>query len=562
MNRFFHRRPKLFSGMIGTLICCLVVFPIVNTGVLSTEALAQVINTEDLDAQVQDQDQDQDQEISTLSKDEKKKMVETGVAQYEQGNWIEARQTLEQAREAFPENFAVPYYLGLIYLKEGQRSAAIAEWQQYVAMDPDSENAMKIRKSLTILLREQAQEYARRAIANEAALPDVPLAENTVAVTPFRNLGSADLAPLGKGMAAMVIHDLTQVGDLQVVERIKLQVLLDEMKLGKSDLVDPQTAPKVGRLLRARNVTAGTFADLEKESLQVASAVVDAEHDKTIGTQDVQGEMKKFYELEKEIACSIVQDLGKDCNDMPKAFEKVHTKSLPAFVAFSQGLDHFDAEEYDQARDKFQDALDEDPDFDLARAALIATPFSAMLLMTTSQLVSSASATGVSSGAAGGAVAASTAGGVSLGTTAAIVGGAALIGGGAAALGGGGGGDETPSPEPTVPDLAGNWRGTWTDSDNNSGDILLSITQDGTNLTGNASVSGSECISTGTISGSVSNTTLDLTITSGSDRASYNATYDVATNGIEGNFNFVAGACAGNTGNFSMTQTGGADVSW
>jgi hypothetical protein len=349
-----------------------------------------------------------------------------------------------------------------------------------------------------------------------------------------------------------------------VVERIKLQVLLDEIELSKSDLVDPQTAPKVGKLLRARNVTAGTLADLEKENLQVASAVVDAEHDKTIGTQDVQGEMKKFYELQKEISCSIVQDLGKDCKDMPKAFDKVHTKSLPAFVAFSQGLDHFDAEEYDQARDKFQDALDEDPDFDLARAALIATPFSAMLLMTTSQLVSSASATGVSSGAAGGAVAASAAGGVSLGTTAAIVGGAALIGGGAAALGGGGGGggDDTPAPAPAVPDVAGNWRGTWTDSDNNSGDIVLSITQDGTNLTGNASVSGSECISTGTISGSVSSTTLDLTITSGSDRASYSATYDASTNGIEGNFNFEAGACAGDTGNFSMTQTGGADVSW
>ena len=558
MNRFFHRRPKVLSGMIGTLIYFLVVFPIVNTGVLSTEALAQVINTDDLDAQVQEQ------EIPTLSKDEKKKLVETGVAQYEQGNWIEARHTLEQAREVFPENFAVPYYLGLIYLKEGQRSAAIAEWQHYVAMDPGSENAMKIRKSLTILLREQAQEYARRAIANEAALPDVPLAENTVAVTPFRNLGSADIAPLGKGMAAMVIHDLTQVGDLQVVERIKLQVLLDEIKLGESDLVDAQTAPKVGRLLRARNVTAGTMADLEKESLQVASAVVDAEHDKTIGTQDVQGEMKKFYELEKEIACSIVQDLGRDCKDMPKAFDKVHTKSLPAFVAFSQGLDHFDAEEYDQARDKFQDALDEDPDFYLARAALIATPFSAMLLMTTSQLVSSASATGVSSGAAGGAVAASAAGGVSLGVTAAIVGGAVLTGGGALALSGGGGGDDDGGGGggDTPYDVSGNWRGTWTDSDNNSGDIVLSITQDGTSLTGNASVSGSECISTGTISGSVSNTTLDLTITSGTDRASYSATYDASTNGIQGNFSFEAGACAGNTGNFSMTQTGGADVSW
>ncbi|XPS87974.1 tetratricopeptide repeat domain protein [Desulfosarcina variabilis str. Montpellier] len=543
--------------MIGTLIYCLVVFPIVNTGVFNTKAMAQVIDTDALDAEAPSK------EIATLSKDEKKALVESGVAQYEQGNWIEARQTLEQAREVFPENFAVPYYLGLIYLKEGQRSAAIAEWQHYVAMDPESENSMKIRKSLTLLLREQAEEYARRAIANEATLTGVPLAENTIAVTPFKNLGSADLGPLGKGMAAMVIHDLSQVGDLQVVERIKLQVLLDEIKLGESNLVETQTAPQVGRLLRARNVTAGTLADLEKENLQIASAVVDAEDDKTIGTQEVQGELKKFYDLEKDIACSIVEDLGKKCSDMPKAFGKVHTESLPAFVAFSQGLEHFDAEEYDAARDKFQEALDEDPDFDLARAALIATPYSAMMLMSTSQLVSSASATGVSSGAAGGAVAASAAGGISLGTTAAIVGGAALIGGGAAALGGGGGGDDGGGSS-DAPDVAGNWRGTWTDSDGNSGDIVLSIEQSGTSLTGNAAVNGSECISTGTISGTISDTTLNVTITSGTDRASFRAPFSENTSDINGTFDFEAGACAGDTGSFSMTQTetGGADVSW
>jgi tetratricopeptide (TPR) repeat protein len=545
--------------MIGALIYCLVMFPVINTGVLNTKAQAQVIDTGLVGTEALAG------EGATMSKDEKKTLVETGVAQYEQGNWLEARQSLEKARVVFPENFAVPYYLGLIYLKEGQRSAAIAEWQQYVAMDPQSENAMKIRKNLTLLLREQAQEYARRAIANEDALPDVPLAANTVAVTPFANLGSADLGPLGKGMAAMVIHDLTQVGDLQVVERIKLQVLLDEIKLGDSELVDAQTAPQVGKLLRAKNVTAGSLADLEKESLQIASVVVNAEQDETIGTQDVQGELKKFYDLEKEIACGIVEDLGKDCSNMPKAFNKIHTKSFPALVAFSHGLDHFDAEEYDAARDKFQEALDEDSDFDLAREALIATPFSAMLVMSSSQLISSASATGISSSAAGSAVAASAAGGVGLGTTAAIVGGAALIGGGAAALGGGGGGDDNGGGggDPT-PDVAGDYRGTWTDSEGNSGEIVISIVQDNTSLSGTASVSDSECISTGNVTGTITPSTnrLNLTITAGADRVSFNAAFDTNTKAMDGSFNFEAGACAGDTGDFSMTLTGGADVSW
>ena len=37
-------------------------------------------------------------------------------------------------------------------------------------------------------------------------------------MTSFNNLGSEDLGPLGKGMAAMLITDLSQVPDLRVVE--------------------------------------------------------------------------------------------------------------------------------------------------------------------------------------------------------------------------------------------------------------------------------------------------------------------------------------------------------
>lgn len=175
-----------------------------------------------------------------------------GVEQYEQGDHDQAQKNLELANKVWPENYAAPYYLGLIYLEQGKRTAAIAKWKQYVEMDPNSENALRIRKNLTLLLRKEARDSAKLAVANEAALIRSPTDKNTVAVSAFKNLGSENIRPLGKGMAALLIYDLSLVPGLQVVERVRLQVLLEELKLGTSGLVDAGTAPKVGQAYNLR----------------------------------------------------------------------------------------------------------------------------------------------------------------------------------------------------------------------------------------------------------------------------------------------------------------------
>lgn len=418
-----------------------------------------------------------------LSARDKENLVRQGVDHYRQGDHEEAQKKLERARTVFPENYAAPYYLGLIYLQKEQRSAAIAQWRQYVAMDPGSENALRIRKNLTILLREEARESARTAMANEAALIRLPADDHTVAVSTFKNLGSDNIKPLGKGMAALLIHDLSLVPGLSVVERVRMQALLEEMKLGTSGLVTAETSPKIGKLLKAKHVTSGSLADLEKEDLQIASAVVDADQVDAVATQEAQGKLNKFYDLEKQIACQIVEDLGKDCDKAPPAFHHIHTKSLAALIFFAVGLDYLDQEKYDQARDSFQKALDEDASFELAQQALLDTPVPGMQYMakdaggvgsgaaaatgtvagtagmgTTDEMIAMAAAHGISADTAGSAIAKrgdlspDAGGGVGIAPVAGIVAGAAAVAGVAVAAGdsGGSGGG---SPAGTGDDL-------------------------------------------------------------------------------------------------------------
>jgi len=575
----------MFIGIVCLMIYFMVEFPIFNSIDVGAAEPANkskgqsqsdshlaitLFRTAQVNLEIFEKTKSPDEQTVKLPEKEEKKLVEQGVVYYQKGEREKAKKTLEFAKLVFPENYTVPYYLGLIYLEEDKRSDAIAEWQQYVLMDPKSEDSLKIQKYLTLLTREEAVENARQAVANEDALLRSPMDDNTVAVTTFKNLGSENLEPLGKGMAAMLIHDLSQIPGLQVVERVNIMTLLQEMNLGTSGLVDQKTAPKLGKLLKSKHVTTGSLTDLDKENLQIFSVVVDAEQIGSIDSLGVKGALKEFYHLEKMIACIIIEDLGRDCNKMPDAFGKIHTKSLAALTAFSVGLDYFDQEKYDEAREEFQKALDEDPKFDLAEEALMSTPLTSMLFITPSQMIITLSHSGASSTAIGSAsddaTVADDGGGLGIfgGTTIAVAGAAAAIGVAMAAGGGGGGDDSSPSPsagQPSVLNLTGDWSGTWSDpTGTGGGNISLSLIQTNNSVTGNVSITGSKCISTGTLSGTVVGNTLESVIQTGTDTASFNA--NCTSTSMNGTLEVTSGSCTGDTGTVSTSITGGITIKW
>src|SRR5689334_25425235 len=91
----------------------------------------------------------------------------------------------------------------------------------------------------------------------------------TIAIAYFdNNTGNAELDPLRKGLADMLITDLGNVGSLQIVERDKLNQVLDEIKLSQSKFIDPRTAQKLGKGLAAEYIMTGSYV-LRGDSLRV-----------------------------------------------------------------------------------------------------------------------------------------------------------------------------------------------------------------------------------------------------------------------------------------------------
>jgi len=153
-----------------------------------------------------------------------------GVAYFQTGDFEHAAETLDDAQTLAPEDPLVAYFRGRTAEAAGDRPRAVEAYNRYIELT--GERPPELLTRLRTLARAQAEEDVRRAIQAETSLGSKALPENTVAVPGYaEGGGNPDLAPLGRGLAVVLISDLSKVADLRVVERERLQVLLDELDL-------------------------------------------------------------------------------------------------------------------------------------------------------------------------------------------------------------------------------------------------------------------------------------------------------------------------------------------
>ncbi len=185
--------------------------------------------------------------------------LKTGIEAFGAEQDVAAVAALEQVRVAAPGEPLVPYYLGLIALRRGDNAEALRQLQQYAREDPEGAAQRELPKTLTLLSSAQLQQEVQAAVAREREVSAAPPEPGSIAVQAFVNRGDEQYRAMAKGLAAMIIADLSKVPGLKVLEREKVQLLLDEMKLGDAGLANPEDAVRSGRLMRAEKVIVGNF---------------------------------------------------------------------------------------------------------------------------------------------------------------------------------------------------------------------------------------------------------------------------------------------------------------
>ncbi len=266
-----------------------------------------------------------------------------------------------------PDNVLGPLVIGACQEQADRYDEAVATYSDFAAQHPNARGVAALRAKAQLALRAAAERTARQALAREAQLALQPPQPATVAVLPLVIAGDSSVQPLSRGLAELITTDLAYIRTLRLLERLQIAMLLDELKLGQSERVDPATAARVGRLLRAERLVQGTAMIPPRGPVQLSATVVTGTGVvRPVG--QVTGPFAKLLDLEKQLVFDLAAQLGLELTQAEREqILRQGPKSLAAFLVYSRGLEAMDRGDYGAAARHFRSAAQADPSFQAAR---------------------------------------------------------------------------------------------------------------------------------------------------------------------------------------------------
>lgn len=313
-----------------------------------------------------------------------------GVGNYNKKRYAEAAPYFEKSLAVDADDDQCVYYLASSYENLSELNKAIQYYRRYMDMTLFGEFRELVAARVKILYARQMEAEAKKAVAEEARLETASVPANTVAVLYFENKGTQrNLDPLQKGIAEMLITDLSKVKSLRVIERIRMQKMMEELKFGQSGLVDDKSAPRMGKLLGANRLLKGSFFDLTSDRVRLDALVARSKTGRLDVTTDITGNMKDFIRLEKDLVFKVLRELKITISDDEReAILTIPTESFFAFLQYSRGLDLEDRGMYSEAAQAYASAVATDPSFTQARSSMVSAQRTQQVTGVTSSSVS------------------------------------------------------------------------------------------------------------------------------------------------------------------------------
>lgn len=289
-----------------------------------------------------------------------------GITHLENGQLEAAQEQFAAWLENYPQDPRALMGVAVILDRQGFTDSALTIYNDLNARRLPSEVRRELKSRIFIASRKLMADRAIRLVAWEVQLAGTAPEPNSVAILPFQYVGAnPDLEPLGRGVAHLLVGDLERLAVMKVLERLQIQLIVDEIRLSQTDRVDQRTAVRSGRLLSAQNVIHGSILDGDGEgSVRIDAAMVSTSTSEVESRGSHQDQLREFFRLEKEVLRQLLENFGIQLS--PAELEILAdqpTNSILAFLAFSRGIAASDRGNFTLAAQEFARALEIDPNF-------------------------------------------------------------------------------------------------------------------------------------------------------------------------------------------------------
>jgi len=294
---------------------------------------------------------------------------ELGVIYFKSQQYPRAKACLKNAYRWNSQDPKARFYLGLAFEFENRGDLALKLYEGYSRVSRLSPYRKLLAGRYQLLTRQTIQAELRTLLQQEQRLSTTSVSPKCVAVFPFRYLGrDKKFLSLGRGLSEMMITDLGKVRELKLLERLRLQILVDEIALSQTEGIDKNSAPRFGKLLGAGRIIAGTYNVLPSERVQLEILSWDIANRQVPAATSTAEALKNLFRLEKDLVFTLIAKMGIELT--PQEREKIQlipTKNLQAFMAYCQALEKEDAGQFNAALQLYQKAMQLDPGFSSAK---------------------------------------------------------------------------------------------------------------------------------------------------------------------------------------------------
>jgi tetratricopeptide (TPR) repeat protein len=200
------------------------------------------------------------------------------------GKYQKARELYDQAIDIDPYYIEATSNKGITYEKQGQWDKALEAYRQAMLLDKkdtfaavladkaqemiDLQKNVEQKKRMDNLVKDLAARYRSQKKFWHRPEDTWTSRPMVLSFVDFQEKGGlAQRDGFSTVITTRLAHQLNASGRLQVVERVLMERLLEELNLGSSDLADTETALKLGNVLAAKIIGTGSLYYLPNGTL-------------------------------------------------------------------------------------------------------------------------------------------------------------------------------------------------------------------------------------------------------------------------------------------------------